>query len=272
MYQVVCDNLCANPVWTDRSGNLPDIPVDSIIVNPNFPQQVFAGTDFGLYFTNDINAVSPTWFRFDKGLPHTMIWDLQIDRGATTLSVWTRGRGAYVWQLPDAPVEQSGIVGLDSVSFGGKGAVIDTFDSSAGPYGGANVGDAADLLSNGTMTLAGAVHGDVRSTQGPVTLKKSSLVTGDVYAGTTIKNDGTVNGSVNPNSPTAPLVPDAVPDCSPYSDGTGLAGGFVYDAAKGDLTVKGGKTATSPRERTASTKSRSGADPRSPPQARSCSG
>ena len=39
-----------------RSGNLPDIPVDSVIVNPNFPQQVFAGTDFGLYFTNDITA------------------------------------------------------------------------------------------------------------------------------------------------------------------------------------------------------------------------
>ena len=37
-----------------RRGNLPDIPVDSVIVNPNFPQQVFAGTDFGLYFTDDI--------------------------------------------------------------------------------------------------------------------------------------------------------------------------------------------------------------------------
>jgi hypothetical protein len=29
----------------DKSGNLPDIPVDSVIVNPNFPQQVFAGSD-----------------------------------------------------------------------------------------------------------------------------------------------------------------------------------------------------------------------------------
>ena len=244
VYQVVCDNLCANPVWTDRSGNLPDIPVDSIIVNPNFPQQVFAGTDFGLYFTNDINAVSPTWFRFDKGLPHTMIWDLQIDRGATTLSVWTRGRGAYVWQLPNAPVELSGIVGLDSVLFGNRDALIDSYDSSVGPYGGANAGDSVTLLSNGVMSLAGAVHGDVRSTQSSVKLKKSSLVTGDVWAGTTIDNAGTVNGSVNPNSPVAPLVPDAVPDCSPYSDGTGLAGGLVYDAASGDLTVQGGKTAT----------------------------
>jgi hypothetical protein len=32
-----------------------------------------------------------------------MIWDMQIDRGATTLSLWTRGRGAFVWPLSSAP-------------------------------------------------------------------------------------------------------------------------------------------------------------------------
>ena len=74
-----------------------------MIVNPNFPQQVFAGTDFGLYFTNNVNAASPNWQKFTAGLPSAMIWDLQIDRGATTLSVWTRGRGAYAWPLPSAP-------------------------------------------------------------------------------------------------------------------------------------------------------------------------
>ena len=32
-----------------------------------------------------------------------MIWDMQIDRGSTTLSLWTRGRGAFVWPLPLGP-------------------------------------------------------------------------------------------------------------------------------------------------------------------------
>jgi len=59
--QVTCTAQCATFTWVDKSGNLPDIPVDSVIVNPNFPQQVFAGTDFGLYFTNNINAASPLW-------------------------------------------------------------------------------------------------------------------------------------------------------------------------------------------------------------------
>ena len=104
VFRVVCTADCATFTWNDKTGNLPDIPVDSIIANPKFPQQVFAGTDWGLYFTNDITAASPIWFRFDTGLPHAMIWDMQIDRGNTTLSVWTRSRGAYAWPLPDAPL------------------------------------------------------------------------------------------------------------------------------------------------------------------------
>ena len=104
VFQVTCTANCATFTWTNKTGNLPDIPVDSIIANPKFPQQVFAGTDWGLYFTNDITAASPTWYRFDSGLPHAMVWDMAIDRGSTTLSVWTRSRGAYAWPLPNAPL------------------------------------------------------------------------------------------------------------------------------------------------------------------------
>jgi hypothetical protein len=104
VFRVVCTADCATFTWSDKSGNLPDIPVDSIIANPKLPQQVFAGTDWGLYFTNDITVASPLWYRFDTGLPHAMIWDMQIDRGNTTLSVWTRSRGAYAWPLPSAPI------------------------------------------------------------------------------------------------------------------------------------------------------------------------
>ena len=98
---------CGSFAWLDKTGNLPDIPADSVIVNPNDPRQVFAGTDWGVCFTNDITAVHPIWSRFENGLPHAMVWDMQIDRGATTLSVWTRSRGVYVWPLPSAIVLQA---------------------------------------------------------------------------------------------------------------------------------------------------------------------
>ena len=110
LFQVACASTCGSFTWLNKTGNLPDIPVDSVIVNPRFPQQVFAGTDWGVYYTNDITAAAPTWARFENGLPHSMVWDMQIDRGATTLSVWTRSRGAYVWPLPSAPLMVTGVV------------------------------------------------------------------------------------------------------------------------------------------------------------------
>jgi hypothetical protein len=103
VFRVTCAANCGSATWEDKSGNLPNIPVDSVIVNPNVPNQVFAGTDIGLYYTNNISAPSPLWFRYSSGLPSVMIWDMQIDRGATTLSLWTRGRGAFVWPLPTVP-------------------------------------------------------------------------------------------------------------------------------------------------------------------------
>ena len=104
VFEVTCNANCSSFTWADKSGNLPNVPVDSILANPNFPQQVFAGTDWGLYFTNDITEASPTWYRFNNGLPSVMIWDMAIDRGFTTLAVFTRSRGAYVWPLPSAPI------------------------------------------------------------------------------------------------------------------------------------------------------------------------
>ena len=81
VFQITCAADCGSFTWANKTGNLPDIPVDSIIVNPNNAQQVFAGTDWGVYYTDDITVASPTWQRFENGIPHAMVWDMQIDRG-----------------------------------------------------------------------------------------------------------------------------------------------------------------------------------------------
>ena len=104
VFQVTCTAGCGSFTWANKTGNLPDIPVDSIIVNPNNAHQVYAGTDWGVYYTDDITVASPTWVRFENGISHAMVWDMQIDRGSTTLSVWTRSRGAYVYPLPGGGV------------------------------------------------------------------------------------------------------------------------------------------------------------------------
>lgn len=103
VFQVTCTANCASFVWIDKSGNLPDIPANSVIVNPHIPNQVFVGTDWGLYYTDDIDATPVVWQRHE-GLPHVMVWDMAIDRGFTTLAVFTRSRGAWAWPLPTEAV------------------------------------------------------------------------------------------------------------------------------------------------------------------------
>ncbi|MCB1582148.1 MAG: hypothetical protein KDI92_03720 [Xanthomonadales bacterium] len=102
LFQINCDTDCGVFEWKNKSGNLPNIPVDSVMINPHIPEMVFAGTDWGVYYTEDISVDTPLWYRFTDGIPSVMIWDLVIDRGMTTLAAFTRSRGAYVWPLPQA--------------------------------------------------------------------------------------------------------------------------------------------------------------------------
>jgi hypothetical protein len=110
VFQVRCNADCTQFVWRNVSGNLPAIPANTIIVNPWLPGQVFVGTDWGLYFTNNVNADQVLWQRFD-GLPRAMVWHLNIDRGFTSLAAFTRSRGAFVWPLPRS-LGQPNLTGL----------------------------------------------------------------------------------------------------------------------------------------------------------------
>ena len=102
LFRYVCSANCTTFTWRDVSGNLPNIPANSVMTNPNRLNQVFVGTDWGLYFTDDVTATPVVW-RKHSGMPNVMIWDLTIDRGATTLAVWTRSRGAWAAPLPLPP-------------------------------------------------------------------------------------------------------------------------------------------------------------------------
>jgi hypothetical protein len=145
----------------------------------------------------------------------------------------------------DFPVTLPGVVGLDSLTLTGTSSLIDSYDSAAGPYGGANKGTSASVFSNGAAALgAWRVGGSVRSALGPVSVGSGGLVTGDVRAGTTISNLGTIQGTKSPSSPSPTLNPPAVAACSPFSGTTGLSGQYAYNPTTGDLSLSGGKTAT----------------------------
>jgi hypothetical protein len=134
----------------------------------------------------------------------------------------------------------SGMVGVDSLFIGSNKAVADSFDSSGGYP--ATVGSNVLLLSNGAIDVNGAkVSGSVTSAHGSVQLGPGSEVSGNVTAGTTITNQGTVGGTLAANQPSALIVANAVSDCGAFTSNPNITGGrFTY--SNGDLSVSGNNT------------------------------
>ena len=85
--------------WGDISGNLPDIPTNAILLDPNAPTtEIFVGTDLGVYRSND----GASWAPFNTGLPNVPVLDLKFNGGTGILAAATHGRGIWTAQL-EAP-------------------------------------------------------------------------------------------------------------------------------------------------------------------------
>jgi hypothetical protein len=216
IFQVTCASDCGSFTWADKTGNLPDIPVDSIIVNPNIPQQVFAGTDFGVYYTDDITVASPVWNRFDNGIPHVMIWDMAIDRGGTTLSVWTRGRGAFVYPLsgPSFVIgDRSAVVGQHVMFWGGNWAKSNKL--SGGPAPSAFKGFAENTTPDPAFCGGSWTSGVGGSSVPPATLPSTIRV---IVASSITRSGSTISGNI-PQMAVINVDPGYQPD--PDHPGTG---------------------------------------------------
>ncbi|MBI2404086.1 MAG: glycosyl hydrolase, partial [Gemmatimonadetes bacterium] len=80
--------------WTVITGNLPERgTVYAVIEDHKDPNLLFAGTEFGLFFTNDGGK---TWTRLRGGLPTIQVRDLAIQKREDDLVVATFGRSFYV--------------------------------------------------------------------------------------------------------------------------------------------------------------------------------
>lgn len=80
--------------WSDISGNLPDVPVNSLAVDPDLPETLYIGTDAGVMVTTNGGA---TWSSLGKGLPKVVVMQVVLHRPSRTLRAATHGRG--VWDI-----------------------------------------------------------------------------------------------------------------------------------------------------------------------------
>jgi len=80
--------------WASITGDLPDREiVYSLMQDHVKPELLFAGTEFGLYFSVDEGA---QWIRLKGGLPTIQVRDIDIQREANDLALGTFGRSFYI--------------------------------------------------------------------------------------------------------------------------------------------------------------------------------
>ncbi len=90
--------------WTDITGNLPNIPLNAILIDPNAPSNIYVGTDIGVFATTDGGAggTNEQWEQLGAGLPASAVLDLTFSKvGPELVVAATHGRGA--WTIPALP-------------------------------------------------------------------------------------------------------------------------------------------------------------------------
>lgn len=89
--------LSSSPTWT-RVGPpdqpFADMPFNVIAIDPRDPRLVYAGSDNGLWQSND-GGTNWTKIGLGSGLPPTSVFDIQISPTTNKTVIFTYGRGAF---------------------------------------------------------------------------------------------------------------------------------------------------------------------------------
>ena len=93
--------------WTDISGNLPNLPVDDIVVDPEQANTIYVATDFGVFYTTNGGAA---WATLVTGLPRVAVLSLKL-HPSRNLFAATHGRSMWETNVSSVTSVPS-IVGL----------------------------------------------------------------------------------------------------------------------------------------------------------------
>lgn len=81
---------------TSSSNGFPDVAVYCLLVLPHNPDEIWVGTEIGLFISTD-NGL--TWRLADNGLPAVSIWDMKVVDDQIVVA--THGRGVWSVTLPE---------------------------------------------------------------------------------------------------------------------------------------------------------------------------
>jgi len=82
--------------WEDISSDLPEIPINDIIISPANNQVLFVATDMGVYHSYDGGN---TWNMLGDNLPNVVVNDIDYHQPTNKLIAATYGRSIYSYDL-----------------------------------------------------------------------------------------------------------------------------------------------------------------------------
>ncbi|MEP7301100.1 MAG: hypothetical protein ABI699_06185 [Caldimonas sp.] len=85
-------SLNGGKTFSDRTGNLPDMAVNALVVDPKHTSHLFIATDRGVWRSNNSGTA---WSAFNNGLPNAIVGDLLLHAASRRLRAGTRARGAW---------------------------------------------------------------------------------------------------------------------------------------------------------------------------------
>jgi photosystem II stability/assembly factor-like uncharacterized protein len=88
----------STPTWVNQTGTganvLPQVPINAFVVDPLHSNDLYAGTDIGVYVSSDGGL---NWSPMGTGLPRVAVFDMAVTAGGL-LRIATHGRG--MWEIP----------------------------------------------------------------------------------------------------------------------------------------------------------------------------
>ncbi len=211
-----------NPIWTAAATGIPNVPVNAFAIDASNSNNLYAGTDIGVYISEDAGA---SWVPFGTGLPIVAVFDMAIHPVTKVLRIATHGRG--LWEIPTGVVcNVSGSGTTTPVSCNGNtdGTATITLsgDGSGAPGTYTLDGGAPQVFATNPFTVTGL-------SAGPHTIVAT------VTAGGCVSSDISVTNTVNSSSLAATFIKTNVSACNAtINDGTitvtvtGGSGNYSY--------------------------------------------
>lgn len=104
-------SLDAGKNWTSRDGNIADMPIWGILLNPRKLGEAIIATELGIYGTSDIFAASVVWTPYNEGMGAVKVANLRYRDADQTILAATHGRGVFTsdaWSKA-SPIAKFGI-------------------------------------------------------------------------------------------------------------------------------------------------------------------